>query len=80
MPITSFNQLLAEAQKKGPKRVVVVFAHEPNTLQAVHQAHEKGLAECILIGDAAAIHETAAAQGLNLVPARRASAHRREHL
>jgi phosphate butyryltransferase len=69
MPIKSFDELLKEAQKKGPKRVAVVFAHEPNTLQAVHQAHEKNLAECILIGDAAAIHETAAAQGLNLEPA-----------
>jgi len=69
MPIKSFDELLKEAQKKGPKRVAVVFAHEPNTLQAVHQAHEKSLAECILIGDAAAIHETAAAQGLNLEPA-----------
>jgi len=70
MPIKSFDELLKEAQKKGPKRVAVVFAHEPNTLQAVHQAHEKNLAECILIGDAAAIHETAAAQGLNLEPAK----------
>jgi phosphate butyryltransferase len=69
MPIKSFDELLKEAQKKGPKRVAVVFAHEPNTLQAVHQAHEKNLAECILIGDAAAIHETAAAQDLNLEPA-----------
>jgi phosphate butyryltransferase len=69
MPIKSFDELLKEAQKKGPKRVAIVFAHEPNTLQAVHQAHEKNLAECILIGDAAAIHETAAAQGLNLEPA-----------
>ena len=68
MAIKSFDQLLAAAQKKGPKRVAVVFAHEPNTLQAVHQAHEKGLAECILIGDAAAIYETAAIQGLNLEP------------
>ena len=69
MPIKSFDQLLAEARKKGPRRVAIVFAHEPNTLQAVHLAHEKNLAECILIGDAAAIHETAAAQGLNLEPA-----------
>ena len=69
MTIKTFEQLLAAAQEKGPKRVAIVFAHEPNTLQAVHQAHEKRLAKCILIGDAAAIHETAAAQGLNLKPA-----------
>ena len=69
MAIKSFDQLLAAARKKGPKRVAIVFAHEPNTLLAVHQAHEKGLAECILIGDAAAIYETAAIQGLNLKPA-----------
>lgn len=69
MAIKSFEQLLAAAQKKGPKRVAIVFAHEPNTLQAVHWAHEKGLAECILIGDAAAIHETATIQGLNVDPA-----------
>jgi phosphate butyryltransferase len=69
MAIKSFEELLAAAQAKGPKRVAVVFAHEPNTLQAVHQAHEKRLAKCILIGDAAAIHETATVQGLNLGPA-----------
>jgi phosphate butyryltransferase len=67
--IKTFDQLLAAAQAKGPKRVAVVFAHEPNTLQAVHQAHERELAECILIGDAAAIHETASIQNLNLKPA-----------
>lgn len=69
MTIKTFDQLLAAAQAKGPKRVAVVFAHEPNTLQAVHQAHERELAECILIGDAAAIHETASIQNLNLKPA-----------
>jgi phosphate butyryltransferase len=66
MAIKTFDQLLVAAQAKGPKRIAVVFAHEPNTLQAVHQAHERGLAECVLIGDAAAIHETASVQGLNL--------------
>jgi len=66
MALKNFDQLLAAAKKKGPKRVAVVFAHEPNALQAVHMAHEMGLAECILIGDAAAIHETAAIQGLNI--------------
>lgn len=66
MAIKTFDQLLAAAQVKGPKRIAVVFAHEPNTLQAVHQAYERGLAECILIGDAAAIHETASVQDLNL--------------
>jgi len=70
MPIKTFDELLAAAQKKGPKRVAIVFAHEPNALMAAHMAHEKALAECILIGDAAAIHETAAIQGLNLKPAR----------
>ncbi len=69
MAIRSFDELLAAARDKGPKRVAIVFAHEPNTLQAVHQAHEMSLAQCILIGDAAAIHETAAIQGLNLKPA-----------
>lgn len=66
MAIKTFDQLLTAAREKGPKRVAIVFAHEPNTLQAVHQAHESGLAECILIGDAAAIHETASIQSLNL--------------
>jgi phosphate butyryltransferase len=66
MAIKTFDELLAAAKKKGPKQVAIVFAHEPNTLQAVHQAHQMGLAECILIGDAAAIHETATIQGWKL--------------
>jgi phosphate butyryltransferase len=60
---------LNAAREKGPKRVAIVFAHEPNALMAAHMAHEKELAECILIGDAAAIHETASIQGLNMKPA-----------
>jgi phosphate butyryltransferase len=69
MPIKTFEQLLNAAREKGPKRVAIVFAHEPNALMAAHMAHEKELAECILIGDAAAIHETASIQGLNMKPA-----------
>lgn len=69
MPIKTFDQLLKAARAKGPKRVAIVFAHEPNALMAAHMAHEKRLAECILIGDAAAIHETAAIQDLNMKPA-----------
>ncbi len=64
--IRSFSELVAAAQAKGPRRVVIVAAHQLATLQAAWQAWDQGLAECVLLGDLARLQQIAAEQGLSL--------------
>jgi len=49
--ITSFEELVAEAKKRGPKKVSVAVAQEKVVLQAVKQAEELGLIDSVLVGD-----------------------------
>ncbi|MBC7250554.1 MAG: bifunctional enoyl-CoA hydratase/phosphate acetyltransferase [Anaerolineae bacterium] len=64
--IRSFSELVAAAQAKGPRRVVIVAAHQLATLQAARQAWDQGLAECVLLGDLERLRQIAAEQGLSL--------------
>jgi phosphate butyryltransferase len=49
--ITSFEQLLEAAKKKGPKKVSVAVAQEKVVLQAIKRAEDLGLVDAILVGD-----------------------------
>jgi phosphate butyryltransferase len=66
MQIRNFAQLLQAAVLRGPARVAVAAADEANTLSAIAQSHELGLAEGILFGDEAAIRDTAARAGADI--------------
>lgn len=47
----SLEDLIAAARRKGKKRLVVAYAQDAHTLEAVNDAVEMGLVEPILIGD-----------------------------
>lgn len=49
--IGNFEQLLDRALQVKGKHVIVIFPNNDDTFSAIHQAHEKGLARFILVGD-----------------------------
>jgi len=55
--ITSLAQVLGEAQRKGPKTLVMPAAHEEAALEACVLAKREKLAESILLGEKAKITE-----------------------
>jgi phosphate butyryltransferase len=59
MAITTFAQLMEEARKVGPKTVAIAAAQEKEVLLGAQDAEAQDLAECILVGDRAAIADIA---------------------
>lgn len=57
-PIRSFGQLTAYLKKLDKrKRIVVVCANDPNTEYAIARAMDEGIAEFLMIGDAAILEK-----------------------
>jgi len=83
MLIRNFTQLREEARRVGPRTVVIADAQDHEALLAARDAEERGIANFVLIGDAAAIEQEAAEHqvdisGMKLVQEadRRAAAYR----
>lgn len=51
MPITTFEQLMDEARRVGPKMVSVAVPHDPEVLLAAQDAEREGIANSTLVGD-----------------------------
>lgn len=66
MAITTFAQLIEEARKVGPKTVAIAAAEDREILLAAQDAEAQALAECILVGDRAAIAGIAQENSLDI--------------
>jgi len=66
MAITTFAQLMDEAKKIGPKTVAIAAAQEREILLAAQDAEAQDIAECILVGDRAAITEIAQENSIDI--------------
>lgn len=64
--ITKLEQLIPAVQKRGRRRIVVAYAEDAHTLQAVDRASRLGLVEAILIGNRSNINRTAKEEGIDL--------------
>ena len=62
----AFRSRLIQLARQAGKRIVLPEGDEPRTLQAAVICHEKGIAECILLGDPARIQEVADMHGVVL--------------
>jgi phosphate butyryltransferase len=51
MPITTFEQLMDEARRVGPKMVSVAVPHDPEVLLAAQDAERQAIADSTLVGD-----------------------------
>ena len=62
----NFDELLALVDAHPVRRVAVAVAQDPSVLLAARQAVQKRVAEFVLVGDEAAIRQTAEAAGADL--------------
>jgi len=56
-PLASFEELIEEARRRGPKPVAVIDAADDVAISAISKAAQLGIAEAILIGDEGKIRE-----------------------
>jgi phosphate butyryltransferase len=68
MPITRLEQMLEAVQSKPRKRLAAAFANDAHTIEAVHNAVERGIVEATLVGDEQIIIEKCKELGID--PAR----------
>lgn len=66
MPPPVFRYQLMEKARRAAKRIVLPEGDEPRTIKAAAICQEKGIAQCVLLGDRAEIERVAAAQGVTL--------------
>ena len=64
----AFRHRLIEAARSANKRVVLPEGAEPRTITAAAIAQQRGIARCVLLGNAEEIHEVARKQGVTLPP------------
>ncbi|WP_340607774.1 phosphate acetyltransferase [Xenorhabdus bharatensis] len=62
----AFRYQLTELARQAGKRVVLPEGDEPRTVKAAAICAERGIAECVLLGDPEEIRRVAAAQGVEL--------------
>ncbi|WP_416778081.1 phosphate acetyltransferase [Xenorhabdus budapestensis] len=62
----AFRYQLTELARQAGKRIVLPEGDEPRTVKAASICAERGIAECILLGDPEEIRRVAAAQGVEL--------------
>ena len=66
--IRNLEELVAEARRLGPARIVVVAAHDPDVLESMAQAEPMGLVESVLVGEPAKIEPVAREVGYRVRP------------
>jgi phosphate butyryltransferase len=66
MRITTLDEMASAAREVGPVPIAVAAAHDPQVLQAVHQAQQEGMVEATLVGDRPAIEAYAAQSSADL--------------
>lgn len=62
----SFDDILAKLKTTGKKKLSVAYAQDEHVLEAVELAHQKGIVDAILVGDAEKIAEVAKSLNMNL--------------
>lgn len=62
----SFDEMLEEAKKCPPKKVVIAVAQDGEVLEAARACHINGIAEAILIGDTVEMKRIASEKKINL--------------
>ncbi len=64
--ITNFEQLRAEAKRRGPLTVAVAAAQQYSSIEAAREACDAGIANAILVGDEEQIRKIAAENAVSL--------------
>nr|WP_292161891.1 phosphate butyryltransferase [Butyrivibrio sp.] len=62
----SFDDILSKLKSTGKKKLAVAYAQDEHVLEAVELAHQKGIVDAVLVGDAEKIAEIAKSLNMNL--------------
>ncbi|WP_027204541.1 phosphate butyryltransferase [Butyrivibrio fibrisolvens] len=62
----SFDDILSKLKTTGKKKLAVAYAQDEHVLEAVELAHQKGIVDAVLVGDAEKIAEIAKSLNMNL--------------
>ena len=63
--VTKLEQLLDLVKTKGKKRLVVAYANDSHTIEAVSMAIDKGIVDATLVGDIETIKKVCAEENIN---------------
>jgi phosphate acetyltransferase len=64
----AFQHMLVERARRANKRIVLPEGNEPRTIEAAIICHQRGIARCVLMGDAGRIQGVMARQGMAIPP------------
>jgi len=62
----AFRYHLIQQASQSKRRIVLPEGEEPRTIMAAYQCQQRGIAQCILLGNPERIHQAAASQGIAL--------------
>ncbi|HRF43428.1 MAG TPA: phosphate acetyltransferase [Candidatus Competibacteraceae bacterium] len=62
----AFRHMLVERARRASKRIILPEGNEPRTIEAAIICHQRGIAHCILMGDAGRMHRLSARRGLSI--------------
>jgi phosphate acetyltransferase len=64
----AFQHMLVERARKANKRIILPEGNEPRTIEAAIICHQRGIARCVLMGDAGRMHRLSARRGMSIPP------------
>ncbi|MDS4021108.1 MAG: phosphate acetyltransferase [Candidatus Competibacter sp.] len=64
----AFRHMLVEHARQANKRIVLPEGNEPRTIEAAITCHQRGIARCVLLGDAGRMHRLSARRGMTIPP------------
>jgi phosphate acetyltransferase len=62
----AFRHMLVERARHARKRIVLPEGNEPRTIEAAIICHQRGIARCVLMGDAGRMHRLSARRGMSI--------------
>jgi phosphate acetyltransferase len=64
----AFRHMLVERARQANKRIVLPEGNEPRTIEAAITCHQRGIARCVLLGDAERMRRLSARRGMTIPP------------
>jgi len=64
----AFRHMLVERARQAHKRIILPEGNEPRTIEAAMICHQRGIARCILMGDAGRMRRLSARRGMIIPP------------
>ncbi len=64
----AFRHMLVERARRANKRIILPEGNEPRTIEAAIICHQRGIARCVLMGDAGRMRRLSARRGMTIPP------------